>query len=306
VEILKYQRRFALLRRTTTLFDISRINIRPYRQTHLLAAAKCSAQQAARHHPASGATHILLRESDADILSSVAPFPPHTRRPHFEFPNKQFIVPFASGFIAFPTTDVTLRAYIFRDRDLADNFFGIAPLLRHGYTAMFTENDFALHTSSNILLYGTKTPLSNTWRFSLPRPTDFRAAAVIRHEQHAEIVLFAYATFGSPSYQAFYHAVKREWLHNYPNLTPDMIRRNKLHVPAYALGHIQASRSGVRSTRMHQTAEEVLQSTSPANGFACSTISSSVAPSSNDEFLHEYMAEYPEAEHPSINFCIYI
>ncbi len=94
--------------------------------------------------PDSGATHILIRESDADILSSVAPFPPHTRKPHFEVANKQFIVPFASGFIAFPTTDVTLRAYIFRDRDLADNLFGIAPLLRHGYTATFTENDFAL------------------------------------------------------------------------------------------------------------------------------------------------------------------
>ena len=168
--------------------------------------------------PDSGATHILIRESDADILSSVAPFPPYTRRPHFEVANKQFIVPFASGVIAFPNSYVTLRAYIFHDHDLADNLFGIAPLLRHGYTATFTDNDFSLHTSGNILLYGTKTPLSNTWRFSLPRPDDFRAAAVIRHEQHAEVVLFAYATFGSPSYQAFYHAVKRGWLHNYPNL----------------------------------------------------------------------------------------
>jgi hypothetical protein len=118
--------------------------------------------------PDSDATYILIRESDVDILSSVAPFPPHTREPHFEVANKQFIVPFASGFIAFPTTGVTLR-------DLVDNLFGIAPLLRHGYIATFTENDFALHTSSNILLYGTKAPLSNTWSFSLPRPSDYRA-----------------------------------------------------------------------------------------------------------------------------------
>ncbi len=103
---------------------------------------------------------------------------------------------------------------MFHDHDLADNLFGIAPLLRHGYTATFTEHDFALHTSSNVLLYGTKAPRSNTWRFSLPRPKDFRAAAVIRHEQHAEMVLFAYATFGSPSYQTFYNAVKLGWLHN--------------------------------------------------------------------------------------------
>ena len=105
-------------------------------------------------------------------------------------------MPIASGFITFPGTDITLRSFIFRDNDLADNLFGIAPLLRHGYTATFTDNDFALHTPDNIILYGTKAPHSNTWRFSLPRPKDFRAAAVIRHEQHAESVLFAYATFG--------------------------------------------------------------------------------------------------------------
>ena len=145
--------------------------------------------------PDSGATHILIREADADILHSVAKFPPHTRRPQFEVANGQFIVPIASGFITFPNTDVTVRAYLFRDNDLADNLFGIAPLLRHGYTATFTDNDFALHTASNVLLYGTKAPRSNTWRFSLPRPKDFRAAVVIRHEQHAEMVLFAYIRY---------------------------------------------------------------------------------------------------------------
>jgi hypothetical protein len=118
--------------------------------------------------PDSGATHILIRESDADILHSTSTFAPHTRRPQFEVANRQFIVPIASGFITFPNTNVTLRAYLFRDHDLADNLFGIAPLLRHGYTPTFTEHAFALHTSSHVLLYGTKKPLSNTWRFSLP------------------------------------------------------------------------------------------------------------------------------------------
>jgi hypothetical protein len=104
-------------------------------------------------------------------------------------------VPIASGFITFPGVDITLRAFIFRDKDLADNLFGIAPLFRQGYTATFTENYFALHTPDNILLYGTKAPHSNTWRLSLPRPKDFRAAAVIRHEQHAESVVFALSEF---------------------------------------------------------------------------------------------------------------
>jgi hypothetical protein len=85
--------------------------------------------------PDSGATHILIRDFDAHILHSTTNFPPHTRRPQFEVADGQFIVPIASGFITFPDTDITLRAFIFRDNDLADNLFGIVPLLRHGYTA---------------------------------------------------------------------------------------------------------------------------------------------------------------------------
>jgi hypothetical protein len=38
----------------------------------------------------------------------------------------------------------------------------------------------------------------------------------------------------------------------------------------------------------------------PANGSARSAISSSVAPSPDDEFLEEYLSEYPAAERPSI------
>jgi hypothetical protein len=87
--------------------------------------------------PDSGATHILIRDSDAHILHSTTTLAPHTRRPQFEVANRQFIVPIASGLITFLDINVTLRAFIFHDYDLADNLFGIAPLLRHGYTAAF-------------------------------------------------------------------------------------------------------------------------------------------------------------------------
>jgi hypothetical protein len=41
--------------------------------------------------PDSGATHILIRDSDAHILHSTTNFAPHTRRPQFEVANRQFI-----------------------------------------------------------------------------------------------------------------------------------------------------------------------------------------------------------------------
>ena len=149
--------------------------------------------------PDSGANHILIRETFADILHSTTPYPPHTRRPQFEVANRQFISPIATGVLQFPESTVTTQAYVFRDTDLADNLFGIAPLLHQGYTATFTDSALTIHSPHHVLLYGSKAPHSNTWRFSLPKPTQCRASAVIRHEQHAEMVLFAYATFGSPA-----------------------------------------------------------------------------------------------------------
>ncbi len=160
-------------------------------------------QNTAHFIPDSGATHILVRASDSDVLDSITHYTPSHRRPHFEVANGASITPIASGFLRFPQTTVTVRAFIFDDEDLSNNLFGLAPLIQQGCTATFTNTDFTIQTPHHVLIYGTKSTTSNTWWFSLPKPHDLRAGAVIRHEQHAEIVLFAYATFGSPAYPTF-------------------------------------------------------------------------------------------------------
>ena len=72
---------------------------------------------------------------------------------------------------------------------------------------------------------------------------------VVRHEQHAELVLYASATFGSPTTKTFYQAVAKGWLTNYPTLTAEMIRKNQPQSPATALGHITIARFGIRSSQ---------------------------------------------------------
>ncbi len=140
----------------------------------------------------------------------------------------------------------------------------------------------------------------------MPRPKDFRASAVIHHEQHAESVLLAYATFGSPSYPTFYNAEKRGWLHNYPNLTPEMVRRNKPNVPAHALGHMQSSRSGTRSIKPPQIADDDCSSNPTGSATTRSAYQSAAASPPppallpDDEFLSEFLLVYNEVEHPSI------
>jgi hypothetical protein len=74
---------------------------------------------------------------------------------------------------------------------------------------------------------------------------------------------------------------------------PEMIRRNKPHVPAYAVGHIQASRSGIRSTR------HALDATTIAID-PIATESRIEAPPISDDIISEYLPAYNELEHPSI------
>jgi hypothetical protein len=66
-----------------------------------------------------------------------------------------------------------------------------------------------------------------------------------------------------------------------------------LHVPAYALGHIQASCSGIRSTR------HALDTTTIATD-PIATESRIEAPPISDNIISEYLAAYNELEYPSI------
>ncbi len=171
-------------------------------------------------------------------------------RPGFEVANSSYIYPLATGLLQIPRTSIQLTTFVFRDSDLAGNLFGLAPLVNLGYTATYSRDGLNISDPHHhTVIYGTKSPADNVWRFSLPRPRQPSAHIVVRHEQDAELVLYATASFGFPTYKTFYHAANMGWLTNYPGLTPKTIRRNKPHSPATGLGHITASRSNVRSTR---------------------------------------------------------
>ncbi len=202
--------------------------------------------------PDSGATDILIRESDSHILLHHSNFTPMDHPPAFAVANNALIYPTATGQLHLPSTTIYLDAYIFVDHELADNIFGLAPLVNQGLTATFsnTKVSFDAPTTADprIILYGTKHPSENVWHFSLPRHEP-RAMTIVRNETHAEIAMYAAASFRHPSSRTFHRAVQLGYLSNYPDLTAPMLRRNRPHTPATALEHIAASRLNVRSTR---------------------------------------------------------
>jgi hypothetical protein len=201
--------------------------------------------------PDSGATHILIRESDADILHSATPYPPYTGRPQFEVASRQFISPIATGVLHFPDSAVITQAYVFRDTDLADNLFGIASLLQQRYT----DSAFTIYSPHYVLrLYGSKASLSNTWRFS-PTARSLSTHHImscctvpnLRSPIHGDSYFRnirnvacrrSFGTNDTPSWFSlpmlrlnhphsdltFRNAVHRGWLHNYSNLTRVRVR----------------------------------------------------------------------------------
>ncbi len=219
----------------------------------------------------SGATDILIRASDSHILTYYTTYTDSTSPPGFDVANYNQIFPIAHGKLTIPKTQITLDAFVFHDDDLHSNLFGIAPLTQHGISATYTNTDLQISAPTTygpkIIIYGVKNVNANVWRFSHPKAQHHIANQVVRHEQHAELVLYASVTFGSPPTKTFYKAVANGWLTNYPTLTAELIRKNQPHSPATALGHITIARSGIRSSQPKAPKPKALATTrSQASG----------------------------------------
>jgi hypothetical protein len=138
------------------------------------------------------------------------PYTNSTSPPGFDVANYHQIFPIAHDKLAIPNTNIMLDAFVFHDVDLHSNLFGIAPLTQHGLSTTYTDTDLQISAPTThgprIIIYGAKNRNANVWCFSLPKTRQTTASDVVRHEQHAELVLYASATFGSPTTKTFYHA----------------------------------------------------------------------------------------------------
>jgi hypothetical protein len=199
-----------------------------------------------------------MRYCDSHILQNYTTYSDASARQGFDVANYQQIYPIAHGILTIPNTKITMTAFVFHDDDLHSNLFGVAPLTNQGLSATYTNDDLQITTPTpngpQTILYDLKEPGDNVWHFSLPKARPSAAYNVIRHEQHAELALYASATFGSPTYKTFHNALAKGWLSNYPSLTAKILSRNQPHSPATALGHTTASRSGIRSKKLNAPA----------------------------------------------------
>ncbi len=71
----------------------------------------------------------------------------------------------------------------------------------------------------------------------------------VRHDSNAEFAQFTHANFGSCPISTLLAAVSKGWLGNYPRITAQMIHQNPPVERATAMGYLDQTRQGQRSTR---------------------------------------------------------
>jgi hypothetical protein len=119
--------------------------------------------------PDSGASHILIRQSDAHILHDVL-FTKPRQAPYavLKAANNSELI--AIGRRTLNIAGLRPPAYIFRDGDLAADLLGLAPFCDLGCTAVFGKHTFHLlqHKQSAPLMIGARKTNQALWHIAIP------------------------------------------------------------------------------------------------------------------------------------------
>ena len=200
----------------------------------------------------SGATNPFYRKSDIPSPTTISHKPLSVL-----LPNNAII-----SSVSTASTSLGNHSYnvnVFNDNDLHHSLEAVATFTNdmHG-SVLFNEQGATIYGADNkIINFTPKVLTDRVWTLDrhalssasplLPHPA--HAAAVVRHDLHADFVAYAHASFMSPPNHTFSHALKAGWLDSYPRLTYDMFQQNKPLSVACAKGHLDLNRKNQHSTR---------------------------------------------------------
>jgi hypothetical protein len=129
-----------------------------------------------------------------------------------------------------------------------------------------------------------------------PLPVPGTAAAVVRHDLHADFVAYAHGSLGSPPNATFSRALKAGYLRSYPHLTYDMWQKNQPQAVATAKGHLDRNRRNQRSTKPKPvpSSPEPPEDFSQLDGFESAAAAVFIAPmKAHDTNYTDLMGKFP-------------
>jgi hypothetical protein len=172
----------------------------------------------------------------------------------------QFLQSTHKGELRIPTKngEIILPGFVFGNEALENNLAALSPLCNTGgCTITLDSTSITVSKEGEVLWRSKKRSTDSLWHLNL---SDLEcsdnysseiglACQTIRHDSNAELVKFAHAVFGSCPISTFLKAMDKGWLNNYPQLTAKMIRQNPPVAIATAMGYLDQTRQGHRSTR---------------------------------------------------------
>jgi hypothetical protein len=205
----------------------------------------------------SGASHILIRESDAHILADIE-YTPISAPPIAVLKTANGDPLCAIGQGKFTVGSFSLPAYIFHSRDLVNNLLGLAPFADRACTSTFRPSSFKVyhHKRSTPILTGTRDSSRSLWLVDLnansvpipmsdgippphsyaalhtsqvtPSPGVYIEANHVSRHDNASYVRFTHACLGYPAPTTFLRAVTAGFNtgpNQFPRLTAKMVRK---------------------------------------------------------------------------------
>jgi hypothetical protein len=226
--------------------------------------------------PDSGASHILIRQSDAHILQDVHFTDPH-HPPYavLKAANNSELTAIGRGTLKL--AGLTAPAFIFRDNQLAANLLGLAPFCDLGCVAVFKKQNFQLfrHPRAAPIMAGIRTPNQSLWEIAIPTaimtdhippPSTMNRQGVYVEANFASnldnksYVRFVHACLGYPAPTTFLKAVSRGYINGpqqFSRLTQKMVRKHMPNTLATARGHLD--KTAANQPHQHSEAVSALQ-----------------------------------------------
>jgi hypothetical protein len=212
--------------------------------------------------PYSGASHILVRQSDAHILDDVQYSLPG-QPPYAVLKDANNSELEAIGIGTLRMAGLQPTAYIFGDNKLAANLLGLAPFCDLGCTAVFKQRTFQLfqQRQQGPIMTGTRQPGQSLWQVAIPKavtsdhiPPQFPhtrqgfyiEANFVSQQDNASYVRFVHAALGYPAPSTFLNAVTKGFIngpHQFHRLTAKMVRKHMPSTLATARGHLDKTQA---------------------------------------------------------------
>lgn len=225
----------------------------------------------------SGASHILIREGDAHILTDLQ-YTPVSCPPLavLKTANGAPLSAIGRGILA--VGQLSMTAYVFRNCDLVNNLLGLAPFADRACTSTFRPFQFQIypHKGTIPILTGTRDSSQSLWQVNLsansapiylsdgiPPPTPRAAlhtitqthlagiyieANHVAQQDNATYVRFIHACMGYPAPTTFLRAVTAGFItgpQQFERLTAKMVRKHLPHATASAKGHMDQTPSSL-------------------------------------------------------------